>query len=168
MERFAKNNEQLKVANYLTALQLYWNHISHECCPVNLLHIFRIPFLKNTSGRLLLNIEVPKTLTILSFVIQYVYKVLWIIKDKIYCKVKRQSPRGILWKTSLRNFTKFTGNTCARVSFLIKFQDCNFIKKDTLARVFSYEFCEISKNTFSYKTPLVPASVGFYSSDLAC
>ena len=31
-------------------------------------------------------------------------------------------------------------NTCARVSF--------FIKKETLAQVFSCEFCEISKNTF--------------------
>ena len=26
---------------------------------------------------------------------------------------------------------------------------CSFIKKETLAQVFSYEFCEISKNTFS-------------------
>ena len=26
---------------------------------------------------------------------------------------------------------------------------CNFIKKETLAQVFSCEFCEISKNTFS-------------------
>ena len=25
---------------------------------------------------------------------------------------------------------------------------CNFIKKETLAQVFSCEFCEISKNTF--------------------
>ena len=25
---------------------------------------------------------------------------------------------------------------------------CNFIKKETLAQVFSWEFCEISKNTF--------------------
>ena len=41
-------------------------------------------------------------------------------------------------------------NTCAKVSFLIKFQasGSNFIKKDTLAQVFSCEFCEISKNTF--------------------
>ena len=31
---------------------------------------------------------------------------------------------------------------------------CNFIKKGTLAQVFSCEFCEISKNTFSYRTPL--------------
>ena len=29
--------------------------LRHRCSPVNLLHIFRIPFLKNTSGGLLLN-----------------------------------------------------------------------------------------------------------------
>ena len=44
-------------------------------------------------------------------------------------------------------------NTCARVSFWIKLQAsrsqaCNFIKIETLAQVFSSEFCEISKNTF--------------------
>ena len=31
-------------------------------------------------------------------------------------------------------------------------------KKEALAQVFSCEFCEISKNTFSYRTPLVAAS----------
>ena len=62
-------------------------------------------------------------------------------------------------------------NTCVRVSFLIKLQPwnlfnkvaslrpaCNFIKKETLAQVFSCEFCEICKNT-SYKTPPVAASI---------
>ena len=34
---------------------------------------------------------------------------------------------------------------------------CNFIKKENLAQMFTCEFCEISKNTFSYKTP--PAAV---------
>ena len=38
-------------------------------------------------------------------------------------------------------------------------QAYNFIKKETLAQVFSCEFCEISKNTFSYKAPPVAASV---------
>ena len=43
-------------------------------------------------------------------------------------------------------------NTCVRVSFLIKLQAaCNFIKKETLAQVFSREFCKISKNTFFIK-----------------
>ena len=43
-------------------------------------------------------------------------------------------------------------NTCVRVSFLIKLQAaCNFIKKETLAQVFSREFYKISKNTFFIK-----------------
>ena len=35
---------------------------------------------------------------------------------------------------------------------------CNFIKKEILAQVFSCEFCEISKNTFSYRAPPMAAS----------
>ena len=51
------------------------------------------------------------------------------------------------------------GNTCARVSFLIKLQETwKLIKKETLVQVFSCEFCEISKNTFLHRTPLVTAS----------
>ena len=37
--------------------------------------------------------------------------------------------------------------------------DCNFIKKETLVQVFSCEFCKISKNVFSYRTPPVADSV---------
>ena len=48
-------------------------------------------------------------------------------------------------------------NTCARVSFLSS--ACNFIKQEILAQVFSCEFCEISKNTFSYRKPPVTACV---------
>ena len=47
------------------------------------------------------------------------------------------------------------GNTCTSVSFLIK---RNFIKKETLAQMFSCEFWDIFKNTFFYGTPLVAAS----------
>ena len=42
---------------------------------------------------------------------------------------------------------------CARASFLIK-----FIKKETLEQVFSCEFCEISRNIFSYRTGRVAGS----------
>ena len=35
----------------------------------------------------------------------------------------------------------------------------NFIKKETLAQVFSQEFCEISQNAFFYRTPVVAAFV---------
>ena len=40
-------------------------------------------------------------------------------------------------------------NTYARVYFLIKLQTdtCNFIKNESLAQMFSCEFCEISKDT---------------------
>ena len=36
---------------------------------------------------------------------------------------------------------------------------CNFMKKETLAQMFFCEFCEISTNTFFYRTPPVAASV---------
>ena len=36
---------------------------------------------------------------------------------------------------------------------------CNFIKKETLAQDFYCEFCEISKNTFFHRTPLVADSI---------
>ena len=53
-------------------------------------------------------------------------------------------------------------NTCARVSFLIKVQAhayaCNLIKKEALAQMFSCQFCEISKNRFFKRTPLVAGS----------
>ena len=39
-------------------------------------------------------------------------------------------------------------NTFARVSFLIKFFLIYFIKTETLAQVFSCEFCKILKKTF--------------------
>ena len=45
-------------------------------------------------------------------------------------------------------------NTCARVTFLMK-----FIKKETTAQVFSCIFCKITKNTFFRRTPLVAVSV---------
>ena len=43
-------------------------------------------------------------------------------------------------------------------TYSVKKAACNFIKKETLAQVFSREFSEISKNTFFYRTPLVAAS----------
>ena len=37
-------------------------------------------------------------------------------------------------------------------------ETCNFIQKETLAQVYSSQFCEISKCTFSYRIPAVAAS----------
>ena len=57
-------------------------------------------------------------------------------------------------KGVLENFAKFTGKKLRQRLF--------FNKKDTLAQVFSFEFCEISKSTFSYlylyRTPPVATS----------
>ena len=36
------------------------------------------------------------------------------------------------------------------------------LKKETLAQVFSCEVCEISKDKFFYRTPMVAASVCWY------
>ena len=38
-------------------------------------------------------------------------------------------------------------------------QVCRFIKKDTLAQVFSCQFCQVFKNTFFNRTPPVAASI---------
>ena len=64
-------------------------------------------------------------------------------------------------KVFLENSQNSQENTCVKVSFLIKLQAqaCNFIKKETLAQVFSYEFCKISKNTFFTEHLWATASV---------
>ena len=72
----------------------------------------------------------------------------------------RSSRQEMFYKKGvLRNFAKFTEKHRTRISFFIKLQAaCNFIKKETLALVLFCEFCEISKNTFSYRKLLVAAS----------
>ena len=58
-------------------------------------------------------------------------------------------------KGVLRNFAIFTGkHLCQSPFFLIKLQAsaCNFIKKENLAQLFSWKFCEISKNACSCRT----------------
>ena len=56
-------------------------------------------------------------------------------------------------KGVFRNFIKFTGKHLCQSLFFNKLKKLNFIKKETLAQVFSCEFCWISKNTFFYRTP---------------
>ena len=62
-------------------------------------------------------------------------------------------------KGGLGNFTKLTGKHLCQSLLFNKVADlrseaCNFIKKETVAQMFSCAFCEIFKNTFSYRTPL--------------
>ena len=64
-------------------------------------------------------------------------------------------------KVVLRNFAKFTGKHLCQSLFFNKVTDWRsaiLLKKDTLAQVFSCQFCKISKNTFFHRTPQVAAS----------
>ena len=59
----------------------------------------------------------------------------------------------------LRNFAKFTGkHLCQSLFFNNGLRPATLLKKETLAQVFSCEFCEISKNTFLQNTPGETAS----------
>ena len=63
-------------------------------------------------------------------------------------------------KRCLKNFAKFTGkHLCQSLFFNKVAETCNVIKKEALAQVFSCIFCEISKNTFFYRTSPVAASI---------
>ena len=66
--------------------------------------------------------------------------------------------RSSHWRCSvtedvLRTFAKFTGKSLRPVTF---------IKKTTLAQVFSFEFCEISKNTFFTEQLRATTSVSIF------
>ena len=66
-------------------------------------------------------------------------------------------------KCVLRNFAKVTGKHLCQSLFFNKIVGlaCNFIKKETLAQVFPCEFCEVSKNTFPYRTVAVSGFISF-------
>ena len=86
------------------------------------------------------------------------YSYLSIPYNLLSLKTFRSSRSGVFCKKGvLRNFTKFTGKYL-RQSQSLFFNKVDFIKKETLAEVFSCEFYEIFKNTFSYRIPLVAAS----------
>ena len=58
-------------------------------------------------------------------------------------------PKVFCEKGVLKNFAKFTGKHLFQGLVFNKVpKTCNIIKKEALAQVFSYEFCEVFKNTF--------------------
>ena len=71
-------------------------------------------------------------------------------------KLQKQPPRGVLRKRCPENTQQIYRRTPMP-------EACNFIKKETVTLVFSCEFCKISKNTFSHRTPLVVASEDFFA-----
>ena len=97
----------------------------------------------------------------------YVY----LLPKKIFFKTRghfaknRSSRPGVFCKKSvLENFAKFTGKQLCQNLFVNKVvgfrpnKESLFINKETLAQVFSCEFCQIFKNTFFHRTPPVAVS----------
>ena len=88
---------------------------------------------------------------------------------QITFQISRSSyQRCSIIKGVLRNFAKFIGKHLCQSLFFNKVADlepCNFIKKETLAQVFSCAYCEISKNTFLSKHVFFPVapSVQYYT-----
>ena len=110
--------------------------LRHECSPVNLLHIFRPPFHKNTSGWLHLHINT---------LIVYYHNDLNFQEIKSHVCTIQGIPereavvqRCSVKKCVLRNFTKFTGKHLCQSLFFNKVpgQACNFIKKESGTGVF--------------------------------
>ena len=67
---------------------------------------------------------------------------------------RRRSAKQVFVKISQNS----RQNICIRASFLIS-QACNFIKKEALVQVFSYQFSKIFKNTFLYRALPVAVSL---------
>ena len=81
------------------------------------------------------------------------------VKSK-YQNISR--PEVFCEKGVVRNFAKFTGKHLCQAFFFNKVAGLRpqlaTLLKESLAHVFSCEFCDISKNTFSYRIPLVATS----------
>ena len=64
--------------------------------------------------------------------------------------MQKQIPEMLHKKDALKNFPKFTVHSSkVRVFLLLNLvvEACSLVKKDTLAQVFSSEFCGFFKNT---------------------
>ena len=127
----------------------------HRCFPVNFMKFLKTFFFHRTPP-----VAASKSSKMLILILLLEGKFERIIKnrkndcfEKSEVVVRRCSVKKMFLEISQNS----QENTCVRDSFLIKLQAlaCNFIEKESLAQVFSCEFCEISKNTFFYRTPPV-------------
>ena len=81
--------------------------------------------------------------------------------QKKYRRNRSSRPEVFCKKGVPRNFAKFTGKHLCQRFFFNKVAGlaCNFIIKESLAQVFSCKFCEISKNTFFYRTQVAASKI---------
>ena len=84
----------------------------------------------------------------------------YIIHSQILENINQWIPVSCSFMKKLQKATTLRSShrTCSTKKLFLTFSS-NFIKKETLVQVFSCNFCKISKKTFSYRTPLVTASV---------
>ena len=152
---------------FFSAIDLYVNMSTIDCCIVEI-----SAFIAVNKNSLIAMVKIMEFFEqgSLSYQITITqYKVLSVLFIKVLRKCKHCSSRSthleVFCKNgALRNFAKFTRKHLCQSLFFIKLKasDCNFIKKETLTQVLSCVFCEISQNTFSYKTPPMAASVPFH------
>ena len=124
--------------------------LAMQCCPITLIYIKTNLFLHFMRNMSIISAFIMQDLNIFCP---------WKLIKNIYEINHRSSrPDAFCKKGILRNLAKFTEKHLCQSLFSIKLQACNFIKKKTLAQVFSSEFFKISQNTFSYRTHPVAAS----------
>ena len=85
------------------------------------------------------------------------------IKNTQQIKLEAVIQRCSVNKVFLKVLQNSQANTCTRVSLLTKLrpQACEYVKKETLAQVFSCEIFVVYKSTFFHRTPLAAASVKY-------
>ena len=76
--------------------------------------------------------------------------------------VLRISPYSVRMRENAHQNNSEYGHFLRSGKFSFCLRLATFFKKETLAQVFPCEFREISKKTFSYRTPPVAASVDLY------
>ena len=103
---------------------------------INSLCVRRIVLFLSDSYNLMIIAQQVLVKLFSSLIVPQVLLILWLY---LRCSLK---------KVFLKSSKNSLENTCARVPLLTKLQAeaCNFIKKETLAEVFSSEFCEIFRN----------------------
>ena len=86
------------------------------------------------------------------------------------CNYRSSRPDVSVEKLLSKKFSKLTGKSCARFSFLIKLlaEVCNFILKETRAQGSSCKFCEISKNNFLLQNTSCGCFCNYKKTDITC
>ena len=104
--------------------------LRHGCSPLNLLHIFRIAFSKNTSGRLLLCKLHFLCMTVLMSVLISVLWVSYLAPDSALHSAPYSAPDSKIWKISI--LVPFWATIDHKINFTQNILHSSFISKKDL------------------------------------